>query len=367
MHGRGYVNNGDKIAAEYMAGQLKHFKLNHFRKNYFQIFSLDINTFPSDVELFVDGKKLIPGKDFIVGPESGSYKGKLNLLFVNSTDAKTAETHSHDAMVVADKSPTALYSDSPVQLILKKKLTGELSTNKPGRSVTIYILDSLLPPPLSKEIDIDVKNKFIQHFQTQNCIGYIKGTQFPDSFLVFSAHYDHLGQMGKNVYFPGANDNASGCSMLLNLVKYYSEHPQKYSIAFIAFGAEEAGLVGSNYYVEHPLFPLKQIKFLVNLDLLGTGNEGITVVNGSVFKTEFDMLTKINEEKKYLSQIKIRGKAANSDHYHFSENGVKCFFIYTLGGIKAYHDVYDRPETLPLTAFENVFHLLTDFTEQLQK
>jgi len=362
MHGRGYVKDGDKIAANYLAEQFKSFKLESFRLNgseadYYQNFSLDVNTFPGKMEVSVGDKELIAGKDFIVDAGSigtskeyaigPSKKNSAVYAFINYNDAKTVPGCKTCLTV----------------LIEKNKLTGDIATNT-KQNPTIHILLNSFDS-LAREINVKIENKFIRDYSTQNIIGFFKGSIYPDSFIVFSAHYDHLGQMGSQVYFPGANDNASGCAMLLNLAKYYSEHPPKYSIAFIAFGAEEAGLVGSKYYVEHPLFPLKQIKFLVNLDLLGTGDEGITVVNGSVFKNEFDILTKINEEKKYLSQIKIRGKAANSDHYFFTEAGVKSFFIYTLGGIKAYHDIYDRPETLPLTKFEDVFKLLVDFTEAL--
>ena len=62
-----------------------------------------------------------------------------------------------------------------------------------------------------------------------------------------------------------------------------------------------------------------------------------------------------------MAKVKKRGKAAISDHYPFSEAGVPCFYIYTMGGIQAYHDVYDVAETLPLTEFEDIFRLLTDF------
>ncbi|TAL58695.1 MAG: M20/M25/M40 family metallo-hydrolase [Bacteroidetes bacterium] len=216
-------------------------------------------------------------------------------------------------------------------------------------------------------IEISLSNKYIENYTSRNILGYIKGTQYTDSFIVFSAHYDHLGRMGKDIYFPGANDNASGCAMLLNLAKHYSQHPPEYSIVFMAFGAEEVGLLGSKHYVENPLFPLKQIKFLVNMDIMGTGEEGIKVVNATEHKKEFDALVKINEEKKLLPGIQPRGKAKNSDHYFFEEAGVKTFFIYTLGGIKAYHDIYDKPETLPLTEFEDILKLLTDFSEYLQK
>jgi len=101
------------------------------------------------------------------------------------------------------------------------------------------------------------------------------------------------------------------------------------------------------------------------MDLLGTGDDGIMVVNATVFKNQFEKLNTINQEKNYVKQIKQRGKAANSDHYWFSEKGVPCFFIYTMGGIQAYHDVYDKPETLPLTKFKELFELLIDFTDSL--
>ncbi len=366
MHGRGYVNNGDKIAAKYLANQFGNFKLKHFGKNYFQEFTLDINTFPETPTVIIDDKKLLPGSDFILSCNSGSTKGEFQLLFAHKIQQPNSVLNIHSKIaVVTYDTATVIPIKADAYIVAHKKLTHTVCGSSIAES-KIYIVDSLIPPT-SKKIQIDVKNKLIKNYKTQNVIGYIPGTQQPDSFIVFSAHYDHLGQLGKGVYFPGANDNASGCAMLLNLVQYYSQHPQKYSIAFMAFGAEEAGLLGSKYYVANPLFPLKQIKFLINLDLLGTGDEGITVVNGTVYKKEFDELVKINEQRTYLPQIKIRGKAANSDHYWFFESGVKCFFIYTLGGISAYHSILDKPETLPLTKFENVFMLLTDFMAYLQK
>ena len=75
------------------------------------------------------------------------------------------------------------------------------------------------------------------------------------------------------------------------------------------------------------------------------------------------------QERKFAAApfpIGARGKAKNSDHYWFTEKGVPSFFIYTLGGIKAYHDIYDRPETLPLTKFAEVYKLLLEFTDYLQ-
>lgn len=154
--------------------------------------------------------------------------------------------------------------------------------------------------------------------------------------------------------------------MLLNLIKYYTVNPPKYKTVFLFFAGEEAGLIGSKFFVESKVLNLKKIKFLINLDLLGTGNDGIMVVNAFVYQKQFNILNDINFKNGLLiKDIKKRGKAANSDHYWFTEAGVPSFFIYTLGGIAAYHDVFDVAATLPLTDYVDVFNLLVTFTSQL--
>ena len=154
--------------------------------------------------------------------------------------------------------------------------------------------------------------------------------------------------------------------MLLSLAKYYAAHPQQYSIGFILFAGEEIGLLGSKYYTEHPIVPLKNVRFLTNTDLAGTGSEGITVVNASIFPKEFALMNKINDEYKYLVSIGARGKAANSDHYWFTELGIPSFFFYTKGGIAAYHDVFDKAATLPLNEQGDLMQLMIKFNEGLQ-
>lgn len=137
-------------------------------------------------------------------------------------------------------------------------------------------------------------------------------------------------------------------------------------MVFIAFGGEEVGLIGSQFFVQYPLISLNKIRFLINMDIMGTGEEGIKVVNATEYKSDFDRLVKLNDEFHLLKSVQPRGKAANSDHYPFSEKGIRCFFIYTLGGISAYHDVYDRAETLPLTKFNDLEKLLKLYIDSCQ-
>ena len=101
--------------------------------------------------------------------------------------------------------------------------------------------------------------------------------------------------------------------------------------------------------------------------MAGTGIDGITVVNATEFPKEFALMQKINTDGKFLKTINARGKAANSDHYFFTEKGVPAFFFYTLGGIAAYHDVFDKAATLPLTEQADLMQLMIKFNEGLQK
>lgn len=345
--GRGYVKDGVNQASSYIAGELKNIGVQAFNGSYEQAYTFPVNTFPGKVSVKLDGRRLLPGIHYLVEPSAPSIKGRFILA-------------RRDSATYVATNPKPGFS---LTVKKKKKLTYTVAT-EPTKNVVIELLADSFPGDLLR-IEVEIQAKFIAAFPSRNLCGFIRGTQQPDSFLVFTAHYDHLGAMGKDAWFPGANDNASGVSVLLNLAKHYVAHPARYSVAFIFFSGEEAGLLGSRYYSTHPVFPLSKIKFLTNLDLLGTGDDGIMVVNATVFKDQFEKLKTINLEKQYVPQIRQRGKAANSDHYWFTEKGVPSFFIYTMGGIQAYHDIYDISRTLPLTKYQEVCHLLIDFHASL--
>ncbi len=106
---------------------------------------------------------------------------------------------------------------------------------------------------------------------------------------------------------------------------------------------------------------LEKIQFLFNLDIMGSGEEGATVVNATVFPEQFEILKSLNEKNQYLPKIASRGKAANSDHYFFTEKGVPAFFMYTMGPNKHYHDVDDTYKELSFSKFNAIFELLIGF------
>jgi len=342
--GRGYTNNGVQKAADFLTGQLKGYGLAPMDgKSYLQNFSYPVNTFPGKMEVSLNGKQLVAGRDFIVSPDSRGIKAACSFL-------QTDSVHFVDTI-------------HRVMMVLEKKLTWSVEPR--AADLTVIELDKNLVKDKPQTARINIENVEVPDFKTANICAVVKGTDRPDSLIVFTAHYDHLGGMGAKTYFPGANDNASGVVQVLSLAKYYAAHPQRYSMAFILFSGEEAGLLGSTYFTGHPLVPLQNIRFLVNLDLEGTGIDGITVVNATVYPKEFELLKQLNQQRKYLTKINPRGKAPNSDHYLFTQKGVPAFYIYTLGGIQAYHDIYDISKTLPLTKYKDLFQLLIRFNSAL--
>ncbi len=386
MHGRGYVNNGGDIAAQYIADQFKAFGVQPLNTNgsYFQDYTFNVNTFPGDVLLSINGKMLKPGADYLVHAASSSWH-KWNQPVKTLKVGNVTSAEDWELVKQSIKPGRAYYlqgAETPTKSLRLgiRKLAHELPEGlfivpKKGKLIwtvsqdvtpatIFYVEDSVLPKHPEKVL-ATVDAQYIKDFQAKNIIGYVKGTEVPDSFIVFTAHSDHLGRMGQETVFPGAHDNASGTSMVLYLANYFAKHPQRYSVAFMLFSGEEAGLLGSKYYTEHPFTPLENIRFLINMDMVGYANEGITVVNGVLHEPEFALLEQINEKNNYLKQIKKRERTSNSDHYYFSKNGVPAVFIYGMGGKSFYHDVFDVADEITLDNIDDLSHLFIDFTKTL--
>lgn len=387
MHGRGYVNDGLESAAQYVELQFRKFGLEKLSgmHSYRQTYKFSVNTFPGKADVSLNGKKLVPGRDYLV--DAGSPPFRCTQMPVSEKDISayaSVEDWKREASLLNKKNiwllqnadsfckragirSSLLYSILPQGCFIipvKTKQSWTVAQELTDATI-IYIYDSVLPAKV-KTADMQIETKLVKGLENYNIIGKVPG-ELKDSILVFSAHYDHLGQMGEGAVFPGASDNASGMAMLLYLAEYFSAHPQKFTMVFIAFSGEEAGLLGSAHFVAHPPFPLRKIRTLFNIDIMGDASGGATVVNATVFPQRFARLMNINNEQKYIPELKSRGKAANSDHYHFSEQGVPSFFMYSIGGKGYYHDIFDRAEEISLINIAGVAQLLTDFAIQLQQ
>jgi hypothetical protein len=382
FQGRGYVKNGDKIAAQYLGKQFKSFDLQPFGPDYFQTYNFTVNTFPNKMEVKIDGKLLQPARDYYVNPASAKIKGNFPIVHYGLKDVNKDTSqiksffranHNSDIIMV----DTAGWGKNEIRKTVYGAFSGNLLKAKGIIDIvdsgTIYsvrtfqneytrlTLKRKAIPENAKTIQLNIDQKLIDH-TTQNIIGYLPGET--DTFMVFTAHYDHLGHMGKNTYFPGANDNASGTAMVLDLIRELSQKKtHRYSYAFMLFSGEEAGLLGSSYYVQHPLFPLNKIKMVLNFDMVGTGAGGVNIFNGTVHPKEYHLLDSINKTNNFGVVFNQKSTSRGSDHYPFHQRGIPALFILTEDKGAPYHVPQDVIERLTFKSYENLYKIIYQYIE----
>jgi Iap family predicted aminopeptidase len=308
--------------------------------------------------------------------------GTYNLYFVDTTNfdaekmySDLAKPENKDCFVVCDfwfsythgkdfknlQIPGACTNAGLIQTwppILKfYKAYGEKVVDKP----IIWATSDF--PKDAKTITANIDNTFLKDYECFNVVAKVEGRKH-DSCFVFTAHYDHLGNLGKKVYYAGANDNASGTAAIVTLAAYYSKNRPEYDMYFVAFAAEESGLHGSEWYVAHPSVPLEQIKFVFNLDMIGDNNPVQYVETNS--DRGFALFEQINGEKHYFKGLNRGELAGNSDHYSFAERNVPCILFENEEGdaFKYYHTVFDTYETMKFDTYEPIFRLVRDFVER---
>ncbi|MEO8734280.1 MAG: M28 family peptidase, partial [Flavobacteriales bacterium] len=266
MHGRGYVQAGDSLAAEWIAAQFERIGLDKLNDKRFEPFTFPVNSFPDSISLSVDGTLLKPGIDYLLDPASGPANGKYELVYLGVSDLASPERKAltmgvvmgHAAVLnfphTTNADSLAMYSDweselartVPVFRIGGEKLTWSVAGTQ-TRNAVIEMRAGVLSDS-ARTATIHVQNRFIAKHTARNVFGVAKAKGGSKDWLMVTAHYDHLGMMGQAL-FPGANDNASGVSMLLSLAEYFKKHPPRTNILFVAFAGEEAGLKGSQWFV----------------------------------------------------------------------------------------------------------------------
>ena len=201
------------------------------------------------------------------------------------------------------------------------------------------------PLPASVEagltVDITRKSKTVH-----NVLGYLPGKT--DEYLVIGAHYDHLG-MGEQFSMapglvgtthPGADDNASGTAGVIELARYFSHQPKTdRGILFLAFAGEEHGLLGSGYYVNHPLMPIGKAVAMINMDMIGRIRDGKVYMAGSGTGST---LKKIIEDAVPHSALTFDNSEqagyGSSDHTSFTAAQVPVLFFFS-----GLHGDYHKP------------------------
>ena len=209
-------------------------------------------------------------------------------------------------------------------------------------------------------------------YETANVIGLIKGES--DTSIIISAHYDHLGQVGK-IYYPGADDNASGIAAMLELAEEFAQYEHlPYSMVFLATTAEEGGLIGSLYHTAQSGFDPEKVLCDINIDMISRCDEKLT---------DCKYLYCIgNDKSKMLDSIVRQADAlfpscsfdysenksdhlSRSDSYYFDKKGIPTLLFFT-GLHKDYHKPTDTMEKINFDILENRVRLIAVVVQLLQ-
>ena len=379
--GRGYAKGGANKAGKFLEKEYKKAGVDEVT---LQPFTIDINTFSGKMEMLADGKKLTPGVDFSMREYSPGVHGTFPVYHVDTlnfdaermfADLQKPEyanclvecefwfTYRHrkefSKLQKAGECSNAglIYTwPSPIKFF---KAYGERVVDKPIIWVTPEAMEGV------KTVKVDVDNQFLKDYEIFNVIAKVEGERH-DSCYVFTAHYDHLGNLGKKVFYAGANDNASGTATLVTLAAYYAKHRPPYDMYFLSFSGEDANLRGSEFFANNPIVPLSQIRYLFNIDMIGDNNPVQYCEVSDEGMRGYRLFEQINSERQYFKALNRGELAANSDHYPFAKRHVPCIFLENEEGdaFKYYHTIFDNWQHAVFDSYEPVFQLVRDFIER---
>ena len=388
--GRGYAKGGANKAGLFLEKEYKKAGVDEVT---LQPFKLDINTFSGKMEMQVmfnvqssmfNEKKLTPGVDFSMREYSPGVHGEFPVYHVDTLNfdadrmfADLAKPEYANALVACEFWFTYRHKEAFSRLqkagecnnagliytwpapIKFFKAYGHRVVEKPIIWVTPEAIKDV------QRVRLNVDNKFLKDYECFNVIAKVGG-QRHDSCYVFTAHYDHLGNLGNKIFYAGANDNASGTACIVTLAEYYAKHKPQYDMYFLSFSGEDANLRGSEFFTNNPIVPLSQIKYLFNIDMIGDNNPVQYCECSDEGMRGYQLFEQINNDKHYFTSLHRGDLAANSDHYPFATRHVPCVFLENEKGdaFQYYHTIFDTYETVKFDSYEPVFRLVRDFIER---
>jgi Zn-dependent M28 family amino/carboxypeptidase len=204
------------------------------------------------------------------------------------------------------------------------------------------------PVELGLTASVAIKNT-LRRSESRNVVALIKGRARPDEYVVYMAHWDHLGKdpaLEGDPIFNGAVDNATGTGGLIELAKAFkalNPAPER-SIVFIAVTAEESGLLGSRWYAEHPVFPLAQTAGAINMDSMNVygRTRDVEVIGRGASELEDYLADAADAQGRVLvdEDSPEKGFFYRSDHFNFAKHGVPVLYAESgidlvAGGVEA--------------------------------
>jgi hypothetical protein len=265
----------------------------------------------------------------------------------------------------------------PVFFCLRETLDGMIKTALGKDLATLENeIDADLKPRSKELIGWSVTgetNIIRKEVEAKNVIAVIEGEgPLANETIVVGAHYDHLGMGGIGSLAPwttaihnGADDNASGTSTLLEIATRLAQSGKKprRRIVFMAYSGEERGLLGSNYYVKNPRFPLESTIAMYNLDMVGRLKDNKLAVYGTATAKHFDALIEELSKKLGFTLTKYEGGFGPSDHSSFYAKKIPVLHFFT-GTHTDYHRPSDDSDKLNIEGMRRVADLVVDIVQR---
>jgi hypothetical protein len=189
------------------------------------------------------------------------------------------------------------------------------------------------PPalPLGLKARMEVPLSPPETVETANVLGLLPGSDpiLGQEVIIIGAHYDHVGDDPRGRRYAGANDDASGVGVLLEIARLWHQlgyYPQR-SVLFAAWGAQEPGQLGSSYYVEHPVLPLEKTVAMLQLDAVGGGSGYYLEARGDWEQDGLLLFSMMATEDSVDGRLAIRGQSEESDHVPFHEAGLPTLLV----------------------------------------
>jgi len=243
-------------------------------------------------------------------------------------------------------------ANAGIPFVMVKAETGEKLLEKGGRNLRDIHRDIdkdmkprsfVLPGSIHISMNADVRRVVKT---VRNVVGYLPGET--DEHVVVGAHYDHLGMgeqfsMAPNMVGKphlGADDNASGSAGVIELARWMSAQPKpKRGVLFMTFAGEELGLLGSSYYVNHPILPIDKAVAMINMDMIGRIKDGRVFVGGTGTGANFaDLLKQLPQPEGFQFDLSETAGYGSSDHTSFTTKQVPVLFFFS-----GLHGDYHKP------------------------
>ena len=356
---------------------------------YLQHFQFPMNVMRGAMSLSVDGVAYAPTFDFTVKEFSPSCHGFFKVTYLDEEAYRREGFMEHlnsgiyqDQFVVIDwqhyletvqpdpfdkYKPWLTELDGVGGIILRQedqfpyfKARTYYQSHRP----VIFVNGSF--PNDAREIELHVDAEMLPTRDAHNVVAWLPGTDpKADTYYTFIAHYDHLGYMGADFMFPGANDNGSGSAMIVTLAKYFSKHRPAHGIQFILLDAEEENLLGSFFYCENPRLPLEKIEYIIDLDMVGDDSDHLSTQITPGGEAGLEKFRAINADGKYPPfDFVLETMNDDSDHFSFAQKGVPGIYFETEGSIlQYYHTPRDSFQNTRDSNFDRLFNMIVKFIE----